>query len=53
MVDRPVQSFRISPHTVAFDLKRSSSPLSIVVFFGLEEEPSKSDDRLMVGPERK
>lgn len=50
MVDQPVQSFRVSSHTVAFDLKRSSSPLSTVAFVG-SEEPSKSDDKLMAGRE--
>lgn len=42
----PVQSFRISSLTVALDLKSSSSPLSTVAFFELEE-PSRSDDRPM------
>ena len=50
MADHPTQSFHISPHTVLFDLKRSSSPLSIIACFDLDE-PSRSDDRLMVGRE--
>ena len=50
MADHHTQSFHISPHTVLFDLKRSSSPLSIVACFDLDE-PSRSDDKLMVGRE--
>ena len=46
MVDHRVRSFHQSLRTVALDLKRSSSPLSIVACADFEE-PSKSEDRLM------
>ena len=42
----PAQCFRISSHTVALDLKSSSSPLSTATFVELEE-PRRSDDRPM------
>ena len=48
--DQPAQSFHESLHTVALDLNKSSSPLSIVESLGVEE-PSRSDDRLMAAGE--
>ena len=51
MADHKVSSFQyIVTHTVVFELKSSSSPLSIVAIVDLDE-PSKSDDRPMVSRE--